>query len=143
MPFGTFRSDALPTVTPHRRQQGWGVPRKTTHRLATGCVLLLGIAGAINLANAQELSSKVQLSKLGLPAIESLTLESDYTVFMAPNVPLDVRRRALRKLWSYPAFNKTDGLLAYAGDYTISTDARAKHVVSVSVEQQTEQAMAQ
>ena len=143
MPFGIFCNDALPSVTLHRHQQLWGLPRETRRRLLTGCVLLLGIAGAINLANAQELSSKVQLTKLGLPPIESLTFGSDYTVFMGPNVPAGVRRQALRKLWSFPTFNKTDGLLAYAGDYTISTDARAKHVVSVFVDQQNKQAMAQ
>jgi len=143
MPLENLRNDALPTVTLHRQQQVWCLPRETKRWLLTGWVLALGITGAINLANAQEPSSKVQLAKLGLPPIESLTFESDYTVFMAPNVPSDIRRKALRKLWSFPVFNRTDGLLAYADDYTINTKARDKRVVSGVSEQQSEQAMAQ
>ena len=104
---------------------------------------LPGIAGAVHLANAQELSSRVQLVKLGLPAIESLTFESDYTVFMAPSVPALIRRQALRKLWSFPVFNQTDGLLTYAGDYTIQTDAHGKLVQSASFGLGATQAMGQ
>ena len=158
------RTNALPAVTLHRRWQFpklgktadqsaavrkagqryvRGLPTVLQRLLLTGCVLLPGTAGAVHLANAQELSSRVQLAKLGLPAIESLTFESDYTVFMAPSVPSLIRRQALRKLWSFPVFNQTDGLLTYAGDYTIQTDAHGKRVQSASFGLGATQAMAQ
>lgn len=61
-----------------------------------------------------------RLKKLGLPAIESLTPASDYSVFMAPNVPADIRMQALHKLWSFPFYNTTDGLTNYSGDYNVN-----------------------
>jgi Protein of unknown function (DUF3306) len=55
-----------------------------------------------------------------LPDIESLDASSDYTVFMRPGVPLELRNQALRKLWrSDPLLANLDGLLEYGGDYTI------------------------
>lgn len=54
-----------------------------------------------------------------LPDIESLTRESDFTVFMAEGVPVDLRNRALRKLWRLdPVFANLDGLNDYDDDYT-------------------------
>lgn len=50
-------------------------------------------------------------SKLNLPPMESLTLASDFTVFMQPGVPKAVQASALRKLWRLdPAFGRSDGL---------------------------------
>jgi hypothetical protein len=55
-----------------------------------------------------------------LPDIESLDASSDYTVFMRPGVPLELRNQALRKLWrSDPLLANLDGLLEYGEDYTI------------------------
>jgi hypothetical protein len=46
-----------------------------------------------------------------LPSIDSLTVDSDFTVFMKPGVPKRVQTMALRKLWRLnPAFGRIDGL---------------------------------
>lgn len=53
-----------------------------------------------------------------LPSIESLTADSDYTVFMREGVPEELRQRALRKLWLTDAvFTAPDVLDVYALDY--------------------------
>jgi hypothetical protein len=54
-----------------------------------------------------------------LPDIDSLTAESDFTVFMKKGVPQELRKQALRKLWrSNPVLANLDGLLEYGEDYT-------------------------
>jgi len=53
-----------------------------------------------------------------LPPVDSLTPESDFSVFMHKQVDEKLRRAALRKLFSDPAFNVVDGLDDYADDYT-------------------------
>ncbi|KAA0676692.1 DUF3306 domain-containing protein [Roseomonas genomospecies 6] len=53
-----------------------------------------------------------------LPPVEDLTLESDFTPFLRTEVPEDLHRQALRKLWtSDPVFANDDGLKDYADDY--------------------------
>jgi hypothetical protein len=55
-----------------------------------------------------------------LPDLESLDASSDFTIFMRPGVPLELRNQALRKLWrSDPVLANLDGLLEYGEDYTI------------------------
>jgi hypothetical protein len=57
-----------------------------------------------------------------LPDIESLDASSDFSVFMRPGVPAQLRTQALRKLWrSDPIFSKLDGLLEYGEDYSIQS----------------------
>lgn len=53
-----------------------------------------------------------------LPAIESLTLDSDFAAFLRPEVDPSLTRQALRKLFSDPHFNVMDGLDTYIDDYT-------------------------
>lgn len=54
-----------------------------------------------------------------LPDIESLTQESDFTVFMKEGVSPALRNLALRKLWSSdPLFNVIDEMVEYGEDYT-------------------------
>lgn len=53
-----------------------------------------------------------------LPSIESLTPESDFSAFMHEQVDEKLRRAALKKLFSDPAFNVVDGLDDYAEDFT-------------------------
>ena len=36
-----------------------------------------------------------------LPSIDSLTKDSDYSVFLNQDVPVELHRAALRKLWSF------------------------------------------
>lgn len=53
-----------------------------------------------------------------LPPIDELTGESDFTPFLRAEVPEDLHRRALRKLWmSDPVYANDDGLKDYADDY--------------------------
>jgi hypothetical protein len=55
-----------------------------------------------------------------LPPIEELTAESDYTAFLAKDVPEALTRAALRKLWtSDPVFANLDGLNHYDEDYNV------------------------
>lgn len=54
----------------------------------------------------------------GLPPLDSLNQESDFTPFLADNVPEFIRNRALSILWrSNPLFGFQDGLDDYALDY--------------------------
>jgi hypothetical protein len=56
-----------------------------------------------------------------LPSIEELTAESDYSVFLGDNVPEEIKRAALRKLWrSDPVFGELDGLNDYDEDYNLA-----------------------
>jgi len=54
-----------------------------------------------------------------LPSIESLNEDSDYSAFMNEDVPEDLRRLALRKLWRLTP-GVRDGLDDYDDDYTIA-----------------------
>jgi hypothetical protein len=55
-----------------------------------------------------------------LPDIDSLTKDSDFTVFMQENVPEVLRRQALRVLWrSDPVLANLDGLNDYDEDFRI------------------------
>jgi Protein of unknown function (DUF3306) len=59
------------------------------------------------------------LEPAALPAIETLTYESDFTVFLQPGVPAELRRRALQQLWrSDPVLANLDGLVEYGEDYS-------------------------
>ena len=53
-----------------------------------------------------------------LPPVESLSFESDFSLFMRPGVDETVRRAALRKLLRDPRFNVMDGLDVYIDDYS-------------------------
>lgn len=53
-----------------------------------------------------------------LPPIDQLTPESDFRAFFHPKVGEDVRRAALKKLFSDPRFNVMDGLDVYIDDYS-------------------------
>ena len=53
-----------------------------------------------------------------LPPVDKLTIDSDYRAFFHPKVGEDVRRAALKKLFSDPRFNVMDGLDVYIDDYT-------------------------
>src|ERR1043165_7848694 len=55
-----------------------------------------------------------------LPPVESLTIDSDFRGFLHPKVDEDLRRSALRNLFSDPHFNVMDGLDVYIDDYSVS-----------------------
>jgi hypothetical protein len=101
----------------------FGHNRATRAKVALAVVTLLaGLVLVPGNAPADDDAARPRLQSPGLPNIETLTYESDYTVFLTPNVPLEIHRAALRKLWSYPAFNRTDALSNYAEDYSAGRD---------------------
>jgi uncharacterized protein DUF3306 len=53
-----------------------------------------------------------------LPAIESLTIDSDFAPFFKPEVDESIKRAALKQLFQDPRFNIMDGLDTYIDDYT-------------------------
>ena len=55
-----------------------------------------------------------------LPPLDKLTLDSDYRAFFHPKVDEDMRRAALKRLFSDPHFNVMDGLDVYIDDYSKS-----------------------
>lgn len=60
----------------------------------------------------------------GLPAptleeASRLTADSDYARFVAPGVDEDVKRAAMKMLFSDPHFNRMDGLDTYIDDYSV------------------------
>jgi len=63
-----------------------------------------------------------------LPPIDTLSFESDFRGFMDSRVDEVVRRIALKKLFSDPRFNVTDGLDDYAEDYAALEDLSAAMV---------------
>jgi hypothetical protein len=53
-----------------------------------------------------------------LPPVESLTKDSDYSLFMRPDVPPDLRQQALRRLWAAdPVLSAPDPLDMHNLDY--------------------------
>lgn len=63
-------------------------------------------------------SAAAPLTDADMPAIESLSGESDYAPFMSPGVSEKLRRAALRKLFHGAGFNVRDGLDDYDEDFT-------------------------
>jgi hypothetical protein len=93
-----------------------------TKAALAAATLLAGLVLVPGNGRADDHAARAMLQSSGLPNVETLTYESDYTVFLAPDVPLEIHRAALRKLWSYPAFSQTDGLAIYAEDYSAGRD---------------------
>jgi len=58
------------------------------------------------------------LTDADMQPIETLDESSDFSPFLSPGVSDDLRRQALRKLFSQPDFNITDGLNDYDEDFT-------------------------
>ena len=59
-------------------------------------------------------------SVIELPALESLTPQSDFKPFMQSGIASATRNAALKKLFTDPHFNVMDGLDTYIDDYTKS-----------------------
>jgi len=53
-----------------------------------------------------------------LPPIDSLSFDSDFSVFLRPGVDGELKQAALKKLFRDPRFNVMDGLDTYIDDYT-------------------------
>ena len=56
-----------------------------------------------------------------LPSLDSLTPQSDFSPFMAKNVDMQLRNRAMKKLFTDPHYNVMDRLDTYIDDYSIHT----------------------
>ena len=54
-----------------------------------------------------------------LPPVDELTSASDFTGFMHPKVKDELRRVALKKLFSDPHFNIPDPFEPFSGDWTV------------------------
>jgi len=68
----------------------------------------------------EDLSEEEKEIVAGLPPIESLTKDSDFTPFLADKVPEIIRRKALKLLWrSDPIFANLDGLNDYDEDFNL------------------------
>ncbi|MGB6056366.1 MAG: DUF3306 domain-containing protein [Burkholderiaceae bacterium] len=61
-----------------------------------------------------------ELPPPSLEEVQRLTTDSDYARFVAAGVDEDVKRAALKKLFSDPRFNVMDGLDVYIDDYSVS-----------------------
>lgn len=64
------------------------------------------------------LAPPVETGRTPLPPAESLTPESDFAPFMAPGVDGDVRRQALKTLFSDPRYNVMDMMDVYVDDFS-------------------------
>ena len=73
-----------------------------------------------------------------MPAVETLTEESDYSGFLSPNVSEELRSLALRKLFHGAAFNVCDGLDDYAEDFT--SFAKLGDIITADMKHQMEEA---
>jgi Protein of unknown function (DUF3306) len=67
---------------------------------------------------AREQDAAAKAPPPDLPPLDQLTPDSDYRAFFHPEVDEDVRRAALKKLFSDPRFNVMDGLDVYIDDYS-------------------------
>ncbi len=65
-----------------------------------------------------EAQAEPELTDADMPPIESLTEDSDYSVFLSPRVSETLRQQALQKLFGLNRFNVCDGLDDYAEDFT-------------------------
>jgi hypothetical protein len=63
-----------------------------------------------------------------LPPVDQLNYDSDFKAFMDKRVDERLRRIALKKLFSDPRFNVTDGLDDYAEDYSALEDLTTEMV---------------
>lgn len=80
-----------------------------TQGVSTVTAAISGLAAGTNPAT----------KSIELPSIDSLTADSDFSVFMQSGVPAGLRIQALRKLWaSDPALNEGDDLSDYGDDYS-------------------------
>ena len=78
-----------------------------------------GAAGAAPDGAARATSTAAAVSeRVPLPALDTLTIDSDFAPFMQPGVDDAVKRGALKKLFADPRFNVMDGLDVYIDDYS-------------------------
>ena len=67
----------------------------------------------------EEIKAKPETPAPTLPSVENLTPDSDFAGFMHPKVKDELRRLALKKLFSDPHFNIPDPYEPFSGDWTV------------------------
>lgn len=68
---------------------------------------------------APTLEAEEEIDPATLPSIDSLTADSDFSVFLKKGVPLALRNAALRKLWlTEPSVVNYQALVEYNWDFT-------------------------
>ena len=76
-----------------------------------------------SVAGEQALAEKEDTAPLlvdaDMPAIETLSADSDLSGFFSKGVSAALRKAALRHVFQQPSFNVRDGLNDYDGDYTV------------------------
>ncbi|CAA7626310.1 DUF3306 domain-containing protein [Magnetospirillum sp. SS-4] len=66
-----------------------------------------------------ERSPAAEPQPMELPPVESLEADSDYSVFMKPGVPAELRQQALTRLWATnPGLMQPEVMDLHVGDYT-------------------------
>ena len=75
-------------------------------------------SGALEATTREQEAAEIPLTDADMPALETLTAESDYSGFLSPGVSDGLRRMALNKLFHGGEFNLRDGLDEYDEDYT-------------------------
>jgi hypothetical protein len=92
-------------------------PRHATS-LACTAILVLCTTGALAQPAAETAVGDDQASKTALPPLESIAAESDIRCFLAPGVPAELTRAALRHAWvADPAIRDFVGLSENAWDF--------------------------
>ncbi len=76
------------------------------------------LPGATAPLQRQKKEASAESAPPQLPPVDELTLDSDFRGFFHPKVDEDVKRAALKKLFSDPHFNVMDGLDTYIDDYS-------------------------
>lgn len=69
-------------------------------------------------ADAEKATTAPAAPQAGLPALENLTPESDFSAFMQPDVDTATRQTALKKLFMTEHYRNMDMLDVYVGDYS-------------------------
>ena len=107
------------------RQTSTGIPLRglpdaggTAERPAAAQAPAAQTAAATGSAVEPRLERAGEVSLPELPPIDSLTIDSDFSPFMAKDVDATVRQSALKKLFRDPRFNVMDGLDVYIDDYS-------------------------
>ncbi len=84
-----------------------------------GTALMQGVSTVTAAISGLAAGTNPATKSIELPSIDSLTADSDFSVFMRSGVPAGLRIQALRKLWaSDPALNEGDDLSDYGDDYS-------------------------
>jgi len=72
----------------------------------------------MNGSDQEQPDIRKELTDKDMPPLDSLTADSDFSMFMSPGVSEALRRLALRKLFGRASFNIRDGLDDYDDDFT-------------------------